>query len=294
MRQPRLRASPLGIRSVKIVSLAVFLIIGSFNVSADDEEGIINRTREIVAAYQTETSKAINEQSSKTLEQIKKRLDPLWNPLARLALKDKAAEMLKERLYEISAGVEQRILELRKFEAERERAELVRLARERQDERRRRGDAPTWSEPLGFRDIPFGTSPIAVATLLPDLHCGIASCSGRINIGVVSVFATLDFRSEGFDAVGLSFDSGSFVRMKAIFLERYGPPTSRKLTPTQNRLGAQFENEELEWSGPEVRIRLKRFGSSFDKGWASIQTQKRVKADADMFRQEILRGKKDL
>src|SRR5438876_1925117 len=109
----------------------VIVITAPLTIFAADET-VLMRAQELVDVFQREIGKPISEQSSSAFIEIKKRLEPLWNPLGNLALHDPAAAALKERLYEVSAGAEQRIGELRKLEAERERAELMRLALERQ------------------------------------------------------------------------------------------------------------------------------------------------------------------
>jgi hypothetical protein len=275
------------------------------SITAVDREAVLREARAVLEAYQAEISKSLNEQSPKLFEQIKKRLDSVWDALGYLHSDDKEARALKERLYPVSIDTVGRIGELRKVEAEEkrarlaklaeeERARLAKLATERQQERSRRGEGARWNEPIGFRDIPFGMSLVAVQALQTQLHCEKTSCSGQSQVGAVGVSILMDFLNDALDAVTLSFDSQSFPTMKATFLERYGSPTHRKSTPVQNRFGAQHENEELEWSGSEVYIVLSRYGSRLDTSSASIRTQQGRAMELEKLRQQILKGKKDL
>ena len=113
-----------------------------------------------------------------------------------------------------------------------------------------------WDEPAGFRDIPWGAPPATVKRALPDFSCS-TTCSGHLMIGEIRVFTLIGFETGGMNLVTLLFPANSFNKMKAIFIERYGQPLLHHNETVQNRMGAQFENEILEWNGQKVVILLK-------------------------------------
>lgn len=151
-----------------------------------------------------------------------------------------------------------------------------------------------WDEPGGFRDIPWGSPPSVVKEKLPDLSCG-KSCFGSLTIGQVRVFAMIEFETGGgMDFIYLSFPSSNFYQIKVAFVERYGEPTSRRSQTVQNRMGAQFENEILEWTGEKVVIDLQKYSSKLPDSRASIQTIEGRRARLERFREKVKEGKKDL
>ena len=80
-------------------------------------------------------------------------------------------------------------------------------------------------------------------------------------VGEIRAFTLLIFDSGGMDAVSLTFPTKHFPLMREIFIERYGDPSTRNKTTVQNRMGAHFENEVLNWYGERVQIELEQYGS---------------------------------
>ena len=151
-----------------------------------------------------------------------------------------------------------------------------------------------WDEPSGFRDIPWGSPPAVAKEKLPDLSCA-GRCSGHLTIGQVRVFTMIEFETGGgMDAVSLSFPSSNFYEIKVAFVERYGEPTARRTSIVQNRMGAKFQNEILEWQGQKIFIKLEQYGSKLTDSWATIQTIEGRRARLERYREKLQEGKKDL
>lgn len=154
--------------------------------------------------------------------------------------------------------------------------------------------ATAWDEPAGFRDIPWGSPLAVVKEKLAELNCGTI-CAGYLRIGQVRVFTVIGFETGGgMDHVSLSFPSGSFYQIKVAFVERYGEPTARRSETLQNRMGAKFENEVLEWNGEKVLIELQKYSSKLTDSRAIIQTAEARRARLERFREKVKEGKKDL
>jgi hypothetical protein len=124
-------------------------------------------------------------------------------------------------------------------------------------------------------------------------------------IGEVQAFVSIYFAGQGpgeglnaatggMNRVILSFPSTDFYKMKAAFVGRYGEPTTRQKPTVQNRMGAQFENEKLAWDGERVVIRLDKYGSTLDKGFALIETVEGRRACLERLKDKAKSGEKDL
>ena len=152
-----------------------------------------------------------------------------------------------------------------------------------------------WDEPAAFRDIPWGSPPSFVKEKLPDLVC-TKLCVGYLAIGQVrGVLTRIEFETGGgMDYVYLSFPSASFYQIKVAFVERYGEPTAQRSQDVQNRMGARFENEILEWNGEKVIINLQKYSSNLTDSRATIQTVEGRRARLERFREKVKEGKKDL
>jgi hypothetical protein len=150
-----------------------------------------------------------------------------------------------------------------------------------------------WEEPAGFRDIPWGSSPTYVKEKLPDLSCHVY-CAAYLMISDIRVGTVIGFDSGGMDLVMLYFSSDSFPQIKGIFLERYGQPTARRNTTVQNRMGAQFENETLEWNGAKVSIMLEKYSTKVTESTAIIETGEGIRVRNERLKQKAKAGKKDL
>jgi hypothetical protein len=143
-------------------------------------------------------------------------------------------------------------------------------------------------EPTAYRGVPFGAPMVEAREKLrfgakqckpaygqlSKLIPGTTSCylHGSLEVGRVRVSETLTFAHDRLAGVAMHFEANDFDSMKAVFLEKYGPPTSETKTPVSNKMGAVFQNEELEWQGPSIRISMTRFVNTLDNSMASLDT----------------------
>jgi hypothetical protein len=146
------------------------------------------------------------------------------------------------------------------------------------------GGVFAFNEPNGFRGMPWGASESdtvkAIGRTPAWLGCtdnpavdrvmGDRSCIDRTPIGSVEISAVYSFRSDRLVRVELQFATGDFARLSAIFIERYGRPTSRR-------------QDALEWSGTSASVFL---GS---RGYAAIATQAEIR-ESKRLRDEQTKG----
>jgi hypothetical protein len=79
----------------------------------------------------------------------------------------------------------------------------------------------------------------------------------------------LGFKGNQVSYVHLIFDQARFPMMERIFIERYGPPTSRDTQEVQTRMGVHYTNEFRYWTGQTMTITLRRYGTKITEGWAT-------------------------
>ena len=96
------------------------------------------------------------------------------------------------------------------------------------------------------------------------------------------------------DSVTLGFAVEKYDEMKSAFLERYGPPTHTEAKPVQNRMGAQFLNEILLWTGSVLSIRLEKYGASITESFALLITNEASALSQERSKEKGTAGKKDL
>jgi hypothetical protein len=191
---------------------------------------------------------------------------------------------LTERLNEIRQSIQrsQRILALRE--------ELARQAQ-------------SW-EPHKSRGVPWGATIQEAQTILKaagdecsDRYAMPGSCSVyRAKIGPVpgvSIFFHFG-KTNTFERAILFFPAAQYVVLRGIFVDRYGPPTATKEETLQNRLGATFTNEILQWSGERVWIRLQHYGSKVDTGHAVIALRTVIDREGEEADKARKKGKDDL
>jgi hypothetical protein len=135
-----------------------------------------------------------------------------------------------------------------------------------------------WDEPKGFRDVPWGASVEEVQRKIPDLTCTDVKCAGWIWVGNIRMGVFIDNGGEGFDNVGLSFRPDEFDKVRDIFVERYGRPTSSSANI-------------VTWNGQRVLISLMNGGGI---AAVSITTLDYERRRAEKRHEEAKKAKKDL
>ena len=160
-----------------------------------------------------------------------------------------------------------------------------------------------WEEPDKFRGVPWGATLEEARALLKAAgdECSDLSPKGRCyvhraKIGPVSPVSILFTfgKSNAFERAMLSFPVSQYAAVRAIFMDRYGTPTSTKEETLQNRFGAKFTNEIVEWSGERVYIGLRRYGSELDKGGGIIGLKAALEHESEDRQKALKRGKDDL
>jgi hypothetical protein len=76
-----------------------------------------------------------------------------------------------------------------------------------------------------------------------------------------------------FEGFYFQFYNRNYDRLEALFIARYGEPTSREPVTLKNQVGLSFESTELNWRGTYVTITLAKYGSEFDKGKVDVFTR---------------------
>ena len=98
------------------------------------------------------------------------------------------------------------------------------------------------------------------------------TCAGKLTVGSIELDETWFFTLDRFAGAYLTFDSDDYDKLRAIFVERYGPPTQSADTPVQTRMGAKARNHILVWKGRRASITLQRYGDKITEGRALIGT----------------------
>src|SRR6202795_145723 len=139
--------------------------------------------------------------------------------------------------------------------------------------------ALAFQEPEAFRGIKWET-PFTEAKAIIDREQGAActagiaarTCSAQITIGQIPASVTYYFTlgEDRFFMATLAFEPARYATLSDIFVERYGAPTNRQTTDRRNPSGRLFTNEIATWVGDRVAIDLRRFGSTFEDGRATI------------------------
>jgi hypothetical protein len=119
-------------------------------------------------------------------------------------------------------------------------------------------------------------------------------CIAVLEIGPTRPRVSIWFREGGMDAVYLLFPTDDFDALRPIFVERYGKPTATRTEMVQNRMGAKFRNEILEWTGQRAYVFLRRYSDELTEGLGAIGTKAGLEAHEKERKQQTEKGKKDL
>jgi hypothetical protein len=149
----------------------------------------------------------------------------------------------------------------------------------------------TWSEYLKF-----GIKPIEPENGLygPKRDQGTGEFLFSDKIGDATADIHLWFVENKFVQAELTFLPGFFAILETAFTEKYGAPTLQEENEVQNRLGAKFVNKTLSWNGPNIRIRLQKYGTNLTKGRAVIGKADYEDARVREFQQKSRDAAKDL
>lgn len=76
-----------------------------------------------------------------------------------------------------------------------------------------------------------------------------------------------------FEGFYFQFYNRDYDRLEALFIARYGEPTSTERVTLKNQVGLSFNSTELKWAGSNVTITLAKHASEFDKGRVEVFTR---------------------
>ena len=163
--------------------------------------------------------------------------------------------------------------------------------------------ASAFEDPDGFRGLPWGASEEQMRTnvggwcedyLSTDRWAGDRHCKIELAIGGIGVWARYTFRADKFVCVNLTFPSKDFEQLVAIFVERYGPPTSTTDEPYKTQGGLQSTNRSLKWTGRTMMITIQRYGGHITEGSASLGTRADLQEGARLRKEQTKGAAKDL
>ena len=172
--------------------------------------------------------------------------------------------------------------------------------------------ALAFDEPEDFRGVPWGASEeqlrktlggpawagrdIDLCYAIPPEHrqLGDRACGGRFILKDIAVQAIYSFRADHFVSVALNYAPKDFDGIAAVFIERYGAPTSEEHPPFKSLGGGPTAtNQILRWGGPRIAIVLRRYAGMITEGLGSITTQDEVRESSRIFREQTKGAAKD-
>jgi hypothetical protein len=125
-------------------------------------------------------------------------------------------------------------------------------------------------EPKEFRGIPFPGASKAEVTkkfAIDDRFCQSTSClDENFALADVPIQTLFDFANDKLVQIFMSFSSSAFQKVKAIFVERYGPPTTTQTSTVRTRGGVEYQNETVIWLGTAVEVHVVKYGTTVEDG----------------------------
>ena len=132
--------------------------------------------------------------------------------------------------------------------------------------------APWPKEPDGFNVAKFGMSEQQITELFTVDGCYISNtdtryCRANLDVGDRSWGLRFEFIDDHLVKISGDFASDTFQEVRAGFLSKYGPPSGRWNSVVRTRVGVQYQQEDLMWSGKKVDFILSKYGDDVDSGW---------------------------
>ncbi|MFJ3486610.1 hypothetical protein ACIPL1_24875 [Pseudomonas sp. NPDC090202] len=152
-------------------------------------------------------------------------------------------------------------------------------------------------EPKSFLGLTFESASVAA---LPQCRPVTLSAPNRTEMCREESYSTDYYSLDGLPSLGLAYHqtlgvkvagaqveyfylSGStndFEKVRQLFTEKYGPPTSSAAPVVKTKVGATFTNDTLTWQGSTVQIVLERYSDDINTFGASINNLKVTAAKA--------------
>jgi hypothetical protein len=107
------------------------------------------------------------------------------------------------------------------------------------------------NEPAAFAGVNWGANIAEARRLHPDAQQGIwgngSTLYYDLEVGTVSTHVVLCFRDDRLVQVMMRFSASAFIRLKKVFIEKYGPPT---------RITSEGGEPVFRWQGKVIKMRL--------------------------------------
>jgi hypothetical protein len=142
--------------------------------------------------------------------------------------------------------------------------------------------------PQSFAGIPFGASLESLEQQHQVRDCfAVAAdssfaCMKDLNLtGNVNVVITLSGNEPDrkFSRAWFNFDPAQYDLIRGAFTEKYGEPTKKLTSPSQNAFGARFENEAVVWEWGALFANVVKYQNKITEGMAFIGPHERDKSE---------------
>jgi hypothetical protein len=166
--------------------------------------------------------------------------------------------------------------------------------------------ASAWNEPEGFMIYKWGMSEAQVKEILlnkysktfyPGDSISVGEYIGDVHVYILFSFITSqppDAQESKLGKMTLNFETKDFRSLKAIFLERYGTPTSARSATFTNAFGANLTGDVLEWKGKITTILLNQYGRRLDNGFCVLISKEMQEKEAAEESRKAKEGAKGL
>jgi hypothetical protein len=154
--------------------------------------------------------------------------------------------------------------------------------------------AYAWEEPDSFVGIKWGATKEEAVVALRERGMsitvpptcdpgrtitGATLCRASVMVDTIVLTGTFRFTDQGFAHASIRFDPSRYPELRAMFVEKYGEPTSTSSKEIGTRSGARLANELLEWMGQKVVLRLERFGGRNTEGAGTVSLRSETDKD---------------
>jgi len=127
---------------------------------------------------------------------------------------------------------------------------------------------------------PWNTTKIQRA--FPELQCGEAECKvGWLRLGTTKVL--MQITSDNSLVQTIHFDIGEldgFERLMQDFSKKFGKPSGKRITPTQNAYGAHFVDEQYWWFTRKDEVVCHFWWEGFWIGSCELRPRSKEKPEA--------------
>jgi hypothetical protein len=156
---------------------------------------------------------------------------------------------------------------------------------------------PMTSSALDFKGVELGAS---VAPKFIEERTGVKCgkganklivCNGNITITGAPAYMNLVIGASGtVMRIDISFDSGYYAQVSSALLDKFGNPTGRQVSVLQNRMGASFDQEVINWVEGGSEAKLKRYAGKVSESSLYMSTQE----DRDFWKERMNKDKSDI